>query len=71
MASQETARDPRRPKPAPLEYAGQWVAWNKAQTEIIAHGAVLAEVHKAAVAAGHADAVLQKVRRPGIFIGAI
>lgn len=70
MASDEAVRDPRRPKPAPVEYAGQWVAWNRQQSEIVAHGNDLAEVHKAAVAAGHSDAVLQKVRRPGIFIGA-
>jgi hypothetical protein len=69
MPNREVINDPRRPKPAPVEYAGQWVAWNKGQTEIVAHGSVMAEVHKAAVAAGHPDAVLQKVRRPGIFIG--
>ena len=23
-------RFPNRPEPAPLEYAGQWIAWNKA-----------------------------------------
>ena len=70
MPNQEALHDSRRPKPAPVEYAGQWVAWNREQSEIVAHGAVLAEVHKAAIDAGHPDAVLQKVRRPGSFIGA-
>jgi hypothetical protein len=70
MPSQEVVRDPRRPKPAPIEYAGQWVAWNKAQTEIVAHGAVMADVHQAAVAAGHPDAILQKVRSRGPYLGA-
>ena len=29
-------RFPDRPKPAPLEFAGQWVAWNEDHTEIVA-----------------------------------
>lgn len=70
-ASPEFVHESGRPKPAPVEYAGQWVAWNKHRTEIIAHGSNLAQVEAAARAAGHADAVLQKVRRPdSIFIGA-
>lgn len=60
-----------RPPPAPIEYAGQWVAWNREQTEIVAHGEKLVEVHRAAVAAGHPRAILQKVRRGNeAFIGA-
>jgi hypothetical protein len=71
MPTKDALNDPRRPKPAPVEYAGQWVAWNKSQTEIVAHGQDVAEVRRAAVAAGHPDAVLQKVRRPDVsFIGA-
>lgn len=62
--------NPRRPKPAPVEYAGKWVAWNCQQTEIVAHGSDVASVHRAASAAGHPDAVLQKVRDPKLrFIG--
>jgi len=71
MPSREAINDPCRPRAAPAEYVGQWVAWNKEQTEIVAHGAEMAEVHKAAIAAGHQDAILQKVRRSGPFIGAI
>ena len=56
---------------APIEYAGQWVAWNKAQTEIVSHGPTFGEVYAAANAAGHTDAIYESVRRPGIFIGAI
>jgi hypothetical protein len=52
-----------RPPPAPLEYAGQWVAWNREHTQIVAHGEKLVDVHRAAVAAGHPRAILQKVRR--------
>lgn len=64
--------DPRWPKPAPVEYAGQWVAWNEDRTEIVAHGVEMAGVHAAAVAAGHPGAILQRVRRLGeIFIGPV
>ena len=67
----EFVHDPRRPPAAPVEYAGEWVAWNKLRSEIVAHGKNLSAVHEAAVAAGHSDAILQKVRRPDtIFIGA-
>ena len=70
MPKREVLNDPRRPKPAPIEFAGQWVAWNKQQTEIVAHGVDVAAVRAAAVAAGHADAILEKVRRPEfVFIG--
>ena len=59
-----------RPKPAPIEYAGQWVAWNKEQTEVIAHGRDLASVREAAIAAGHRNAIFERVRQPGVaFIG--
>ncbi len=62
---------PDRPPAAPLEFAGQWVAWNKQQSEIVAHGVQVAVVRAAAIAAGHADAIFEKVRRPGAsFIGA-
>jgi hypothetical protein len=56
--------DPRRPKPAPAQYAGQWVAWNKDGTAIIAHGSDVALVREAAIAAGCSLALLQKVHRP-------
>jgi hypothetical protein len=70
MPNQNAINDPGRPNAAPIEFAGQWVAWNRERSKIIAHGGVLAEVHKAAIEAGHPDAILQKVRRPGSFIGA-
>ena len=56
---------------APIEYAGQWVAWNKQQTKIVAHGFKVAEVHEAALAAGHPKAIFQKVPEADVyFIGA-
>jgi hypothetical protein len=72
MSQPQNANEIRHPGPAPVEFAGQWVAWNKDQTEIVAHGADVATVHAAAKAAGHPEAILQRVRRPDrIFIGAI
>ncbi len=71
MPSQEVINDPRRPRPAPVEFAGQWVAWNEAQTEIVAHGQTFKEVRATAIAAGHPNAIYEKVRRPGIFIGRV
>jgi hypothetical protein len=66
-----SSMDIRRPRAAPVEYAGEWVAWNRERSRVIAHGRYVAAVRAAAVAAGHADAVLQKVRRPDtLFIGA-
>jgi hypothetical protein len=64
MSSDENSPRPIAPKVVPVEYAGQWVAWNREWTEIIARGAKMADVHQAAVAAGHPDAILQRISRP-------
>ena len=32
----------------PIEYAGQWVAWNDEWTQIVAHGVDIAEVSESA-----------------------
>lgn len=70
MAETKMSENQRWPPPAPVEYAGQWVAWNNARTEIVAHGADVAAVRAQTIAAGYADAILQRVRRPDtIFIG--
>ena len=71
MAKVKHQPDSAHPIPAPVEFARQWVAWNKDRTRIIAHGPQMAAVHEAAIAAGHPHAVLQRVRRPDLgFIGA-
>ena len=58
------------PKAAPVEFAGQWVAWNREQTEIVGHGRTWMEARQAAADAGVSDPVLQKVPRPDVvFIG--
>ena len=54
-------RFPDRPQPAPMAFAGQWVAWNKDRTEIVAHGAVFGEVRARAIAAGCREPLLQRV----------
>lgn len=53
--------DSNRPPPAPIEFAGEWVAWNHTRTEIVAHGDDLEAVYDATTAAGHPDAVFQKL----------
>lgn len=54
----------KHPQPAPVEFAGQWVAWNQERTEIIAHAPDFATAWKTAREAGFPDAILQRVRRP-------
>lgn len=61
---------PQRPIPAPVEFAGQWVAWNRQLTEIVAHGRGFAEVRAAAPTNGHPNAIFERVHDPRItFIG--
>ena len=72
MSDSQNKIDLPAPLPAPAEFAGQWIAWNRARTEVVAHGPRMADVHKLAIAAGHPDAILQKVRRPDVkFIGCV
>lgn len=71
MTNLEPIAVPGRPPAAPVELAGQWVAWDKQRAEIIAHGHDVAAVRAAAQGAGFPDAILEKVRQPGAtFIGA-
>jgi hypothetical protein len=50
-----------RPKPAPAEMAGQWVAWNADRSKIVAHGARFDEVRARAIAAGCPEPLLQRI----------
>ena len=50
-----------RPRAASLEYAGQWVAWNKERTMIVAHGARFGEVRAEAIAGGCIEPLMQRV----------
>jgi hypothetical protein len=54
-------RFPNHPQPAPVEYAGQWVAWDKTRANIVAHGKKFSEVHADAVRAGCDEPLMQKV----------
>lgn len=64
MPEPESVDDAATPLPAPIEFAGQWIAWNRERTRIVSHGRDMASVHAAALAAGHPQAILQRVRRP-------
>ncbi len=59
--SEYRSRFPQRPEPAPLKFAGQWVAWDAKRSQIVAHGRELAAVHSDALAAGHSILVFQHV----------
>lgn len=61
-------RFPEHPEPAPLEYAGQWVAWNDDRTQIVAHGPEFGAVLDEAKAAGCIDPLMQMVL-PAPFVG--
>lgn len=54
-------RFPDHPGPAPLELAGEWVAWNKDRSKIVAHGRRFGEVRTAAIATGCREPLMQRV----------
>ena len=58
------------PPIVPIEYAGNWIAWDFNETKIVASGRSYEETLKAAKATGETPPVLEKV--PGArvrFIG--
>jgi Family of unknown function (DUF5678) len=61
-------RFPGHPEPAPMEYAGQWVAWSDDRTQIVAHGRDFGAVLDEARAAGCREPLMHKVI-PAPFIG--
>lgn len=68
MPTRKALENPNRPLPAPVEYTGQWVAWNKERTIVLAHGSTLAEASDAAKSVGYPDALFERVRRPDELI---
>lgn len=62
-----------RPLPVvPREYAGLWIAWNRARTQIVASGRTLDEARSAAEAAGESQPVLAKAPRADArFLGGV
>ena len=56
--------------PAPAEFAGKWVAWDREETRIIASGTYLQEVRAKARAQGETDPLFEKVPRlDASFVG--
>ena len=53
----------RQRPPAPAEFAGKWVAWDREETRIIASGTDVGEVRARALAQGETDPLLEKVPR--------
>jgi hypothetical protein len=67
---QFASKYPDRPRPIPVEYRGQWIAWDADRRQIVSNGSDFKEVRNAAIQAGHAEPVLQKVAR-GLFVGGV
>jgi hypothetical protein len=54
----------------PIEFAGQWIAWNHAGTHIVASGNTLEEAAQAAAAAGESQPVFAKAPKAEVrFVG--
>jgi hypothetical protein len=62
-------------RPAPLvprRFAGQWIAWNRTRTAIVASGRTLDDARRAAEAAGEAAPILAKAPRADVrFLGGV
>ncbi len=52
--------------PVSSKYAGLWIAWNSAQSRIIASGHNFKETYQTAIAKGEDDPVLAKVPRSDV-----
>ncbi|MEX0702289.1 MAG: DUF5678 domain-containing protein [Planctomycetales bacterium] len=58
------------PPAVPRDHAGKWIAWNKAQTKIVAVADTLTQVRQAAREAEEIDPVFAKVPRADVrFVG--
>jgi hypothetical protein len=56
----------------PRKYAGQWIAWNRDRTAIVASGRTFDEARRAAEAAGEAAPILAKAPRADVrFLGGV
>jgi hypothetical protein len=62
-----------RPTPTvPKKYAGQWIAWNRDRTAIVASGRTLDEARHAAESAGESEPILAKAPRANVrFLGGV
>jgi Family of unknown function (DUF5678) len=56
----------------PKKFAGQWIAWNRDRTAIIASGRTFDDARRAAEAAGEKKPILAKAPRADVrFLGGI
>jgi hypothetical protein len=72
MNKNDAAPEPVTAEPivVPMEFAGQWIAWDAQHTRIVASGRTLQEAMQAAAAAGEAQPVFAKVPRADVrFVG--
>ena len=67
--NQDAQHRPGAPATLPAELAGQWIAWNRDMTEVIAHGSSLSEVRQEASRNSEAEPVFQKAPKAVSFIG--
>ena len=59
-----------KPPVVPKEYAGQWIAWDQEQTQIVASGRTYEEACQAAIAAGEEHPLLAKAPSAKVrFVG--
>ena len=62
--------NPKEPPVVPRDYAGQWIAWDRRQTKIVACGRTFAEAKERAVAVGESDPVMAKAPKADVrFVG--
>lgn len=54
------------PCAVPVDYAGQWIAWDHQGTRIVACGRSFPEAAEAAAAAGETQPVFAKVPKAGV-----
>jgi hypothetical protein len=56
----------------PREFAGQWIAWNRSRTAIVASGRTLEDARRASHAAGEPEPILAKAPRANVrFLGGV
>ena len=62
--------DPHATKPVPIEYAGQWVAWTRDHSKILAHSDTIQELWRIVQERGIKEPVFEKVPRADVrFVG--
>ena len=67
MSNQQS---PKHPPTVPKQYAGQWIAWDQQQTQIVASGSTYDEAYQAAIKAGERQPLLAKAPPANVrFVG--